>query len=91
MKPNQFKLVCAVAATEVISLVHTWRIKRAAKELAESNDALHQLTDTLVDVIHAKDEELATAQRRCEYLARIIDEHNVPITEFDQIVYTNLI
>lgn len=93
MKPNQIKLAAqAVLASAVIhDLVIHWRMKRAAKEICESNDQLHQLTDTLMDDNQKLADELQTAERKCEYLAKIIDEHDVPITEFDVIVYTNLI
>lgn len=93
MNPIHVKLAAkAIIASAVLhDLVANLRIKHACKEVAESNDVLHQTNQSLLETNAALIEELQTADRRSSYLIRKLTDANVPCDEYDFIVLNNLI
>lgn len=91
MKPEHITLAAkAVVASALLSdVVLAFRMRKAAKELAQSNDVLHQTNKILVDTGIALVEETAVQQRKIEFLLGKLTEHNVSIDEFEMIAFNN--
>lgn len=75
--PDKFKIATALL---VLSSIYDHQVHRRNKKTFESlvkeNENLRQAGKTLM--------------KQYEYLASKMDEHDVPITEFDRIILTNL-
>jgi hypothetical protein len=88
------KLKLASQAALAVAVVHDFvvhvRMKRACKELAESNTLLHDIHGVLVEECNSLNERLQAAETQRAYLLEMLDKHEVPATEFDLIVLNSL-
>lgn len=88
MKPNHIKIAVATTAAVMVDLIRTNRINR--KRCNANLEYAHLLEHENEQLREA----LEAAEKRNAYMGRMMDEHNVPITQFDVIVcqdLTNLI
>jgi hypothetical protein len=85
MHPRHIKLIKTLVALAAADLIRVGRINRKRfKRNLEKLEQANATNELLQDL-------LKTSMRRTEYLARMLDENDVPITEFDAIVYNSLI
>lgn len=80
-----------VASAVAHDLVTNLRIIRTCREVAGSNDVLHQTNEILLESNATLIDELERADRRASYLIKKLTEANVPCDEYDLIVLNNLI
>jgi hypothetical protein len=85
MHPRHIKLIKTLVALAAADLIRVGRINRKRfKRNLEKLEQANATNELLQDL-------LKTSMRRTEYLAGMLDENDVPVTEFDAIVYNSLI
>lgn len=85
MNPRHIKLIKTLVALAAADLIRVGRINR--KRFQRNLEKLEQANANN----EMLQEALLTSMKQTEYLARMLDENDVQITEFDAIVYNSLI
>lgn len=70
------RLHVALIATLIYDAQAGYRNKRRFNQLQEQNQHLWK--------------QVQTSAKQVDFLCNLMDEHNVPVTEFDKIVFNNL-
>lgn len=91
--------IFATAAVAVLAYDYTvsLRNRRRFNKLKENNQALRQTHETnriafarLLEDLESTRAELTAANRKLTYMLNKLDQHDIPVTEFDVIAMNNI-
>lgn len=92
MNPRYIKLavMAGFGVVYIHDLVASHRNKRVYDEARHATENLIAADRMLIEALEDMTVLVNTAQERVDYLTAILDEHEIPVTEFDRIVFNDL-